>query len=151
MSPGRDEREQHGLAEHQPEREIEVRELYRVDTEAVDQRRALPEHVVRSNDESGRMTRSTDECEMSRSCHRLTSSRPADRLPRKMRARPDSRSAVIGLRLWASRTNPLTRPEALFDLTHLSALEVSHLGRDHLDGRSHRRARVEVLSVTIAG
>ena len=42
--PGRDEREQHGLAEHEPERELEVREHpLGVDAQAVDQRRALPQ------------------------------------------------------------------------------------------------------------
>ena len=68
---------------------------------------------------------------MSRSCHSATSSRPACRLPRRMRARPVSRSAVIGLRLWGMAELPFWPAlEPLLDLAHLGALQVADLGGD---------------------
>ena len=45
------------------------------------------------------MTRSTEECEISRSCHRATSSKAAWTLARTTRARPQICSEVTGLRL----------------------------------------------------
>ena len=56
--------------------------------------------------ESGRITRSTDECEMSRSCHNATSSRAATALPRSTRASPETCSDLIGLRLWGIALEP---------------------------------------------
>ena len=56
------------------------------------------------------MTRSTDEWEMSRSCHRATFSRAAPRLPRSTRARPDSCSHFTGLRLWGMAELPFWAP-----------------------------------------
>ncbi len=50
-------------------------------------------------DASGRATRSTELCEMSRSCHSATSSSPAPRYPRSRRASPQRRSERMGLRL----------------------------------------------------
>ena len=89
---------------------------------------------------------------MSRSCHSATSSRPACRLPRRTRARPVSRSAVIGLRLWGMAELPFwPARNALLDLAHLGALQVADLGGDELDGRPDRRAGVEVLGVAVAG
>ena len=55
---------------------------------------------------SGRMTRSTDECEMSRSCHSATLSRAASALARSRRARPVICSQPIGLRLWGMADDP---------------------------------------------
>ncbi len=52
------------------------------------------------------MIRSTDECEMSRSCHSATSCMPADRLARNTRASPEIVSAEIGLRLWGIAEEP---------------------------------------------
>ena len=49
--------------------------------------------------ESGRITRSTEECEISRSCHSATSSKAAWALARTTRARPQICSQVTGLRL----------------------------------------------------
>ncbi len=60
--------------------------------------------------ESGRITRSTDECEMSRSCQRATSSSPACRLARTTRASPHSCSAFTGLRLWGMAELPFWAP-----------------------------------------
>ena len=51
-------------------------------------------------------TRSTDECEMSRSCHSATFSSPACALPRSTRARPAMRSDMIGLRLCGIALEP---------------------------------------------
>ena len=56
------------------------------------------------------MMRSTDECEMSRSCHNATFSRPACRLPRSTRASPLSCSAFTGLRLWGIALEPFCDP-----------------------------------------
>ena len=50
--------------------------------------------------------RSTDECEMSRSCHSATSSMAAMALPRRMRARPAICSDVIGFRLCGIAEEP---------------------------------------------
>ena len=55
---------------------------------------------------SGRMTRSTDECEMSRSCHSATFSSAAIALPRSSRARPVICSQPIGLRLCGIADEP---------------------------------------------
>src|ERR1035441_7724245 len=55
---------------------------------------------------SGSTIRSTELWEMSRSCQRATSSRPATRYPRSTRARPERRSAVIGFRLWGIADEP---------------------------------------------
>ncbi len=49
--------------------------------------------------ESGRMIRSTEECEMSRSCHSAMSSKAACALARTTRASPQICSLVTGLRL----------------------------------------------------
>ena len=52
------------------------------------------------------MIRSTEECEMSRSCHKAMSCRPASRLERTTRASPLIVSAEIGLRLWGIADEP---------------------------------------------
>ena len=56
------------------------------------------------------MMRSTDECEMSRSCHSATSSSAACRLPRSTRASPDSCSDFTGLRLCGIALEPFCSP-----------------------------------------
>ena len=55
---------------------------------------------------SGRMTRSTDECEMSRSCHSAMFSSAAIALPRSSRASPVICSQPIGLRLCGIADEP---------------------------------------------
>ncbi len=52
------------------------------------------------------MMRSTDECEMSRSCHNATSSMAARALLRRIRERPAICSEVIGLRLCGIAEDP---------------------------------------------
>ena len=56
--------------------------------------------------ESGRITRSADECEMSRSCQSTVFSSAACRLPRITRARPVTRSHRTGFRLWGIALEP---------------------------------------------
>ena len=55
---------------------------------------------------SGRMTRSTDECEMSRSCQSALFSSAAMALPRSSRASPTICSQPIGLRLCGIADEP---------------------------------------------
>ena len=112
-----------------------------------------PARSRRACSESGRMMRSTDECEMSRSCHSATFSSPACRLPRSTRARPQSCSAFTGLRLCGIALEPFCAParNGSSHLAHLGALQVADLERERLDRRADRRARVEQLGVTVAG
>ena len=93
------------------------------------------------------MIRSTDECEMSRSCQSATFSSPAPRLPRSTRASPLSCSLFTGLRLCgiARRALLLPGPERLLHLAHLGALEVADLGRERLD-RPRRRWRTRTAA-----
>ncbi len=56
------------------------------------------------------MIRSTDECEMSRSCHSATFSSPAPRLPRSTRASPLSCSLLTGFRLCGIAEEPFCLP-----------------------------------------
>ena len=56
--------------------------------------------------ESGKMMRSTDEWEMSRSCHSGTFSSAACVLARITRARPLICSEVMGFRLWGMEEEP---------------------------------------------
>ncbi len=55
---------------------------------------------------SGRITRSADECEMSRSCQSATFSRPASACPRITRASPETRSDTTGFRLCGMAEDP---------------------------------------------
>ncbi len=51
-------------------------------------------------------TRSAEECEMSRSCQRATLSKATWALALTTRARPQTFSAVMGLRLWGMAELP---------------------------------------------
>ena len=99
------------------------------------------------------MIRSTDECEMSRSCHSATSSSAACRLPRSTRARPVQLLGLDRVPLVRHRARALLLPfaERLLDFAHLGALEVADLERERLDRRAERRARVHDLGVPVAG
>ena len=55
---------------------------------------------------SGKISRSAEECEMSRSCHRVTFSSAAWAWPRITRARPDTRSETTGFRLCGIADEP---------------------------------------------
>jgi len=59
-----------------------------VNQQTVNQVGGLGEKVVDENGRVGEIMRSTDECEMSRSCQRAMSSKAACALPRMTRARP---------------------------------------------------------------
>ena len=86
--------------------------------------------------ESGRITRSTEECEISRSCHSATSSNAACTLARTTRARPQICSQVTGLRLCGMAELPFwPLREILLGLAHFGALQVPHFERDLLAER----------------
>ncbi len=55
---------------------------------------------------SGAIMRSTDECEMSRSCQSATSSKAGSAAARTTRARPQRFSLTMGLRLWGIALEP---------------------------------------------
>ena len=85
---------------------------------------------------SGRMTRSTDECEMSRSCQSATFSSAACALPRSSRARPTICSQPIGLRLCGIADEPFCPlRERLFDLADFGLLQAADLERELLERR----------------
>ena len=101
---------------------------------------------------SGRITRSTEECEMSRSCHRATSSSAGREVPPEDPRQPrqplgGDRVALVrhGRRALLARLEPLLR------LPHLGALEVAELGGEGLDAGADGGAGVEVLGVAVAG
>ena len=102
--------------------------------------------------ESGTMMRSTDEWEMSRSCHSATSSSAACRLPRSTRASPHELLRLHGVALVRHRAGALllALAEGLLRLPHLGALEVTDLERERLDARADRRTRVQHLGVPVA-
>ena len=98
------------------------------------------------------MMRSTDECEMSRSCHSATSSSAACRLPRSTRASPREllRLHRVALVRHRARALLLALAERLLGLAHLGALQVPDLERERLDRRAERRARVQHFGVAVA-
>src|SRR3954467_11033728 len=118
--------------------------------------------------ESGRITRSAPECEMSRSCHRATFSTAAEAFPRSTRASPVMRSVTIGLRLWGmalepfwparkgsstSRTSVRCRwrtSVATPPLPPLGALQVAPLCGEPLEPAAGERDRLHELRVPVA-
>ena len=97
------------------------------------------------------MIRSTDECEMSRSCQSATSSSAAWALPRSSRARPATCSDLIGLRLCGIELEPFwPRAERLAHLADLGAREVADLGREPLETGAGERDRLQQLGVAVA-
>ena len=100
---------------------------------------------------SGRITRSTDECEMSRSCHSATFSIAAIALPRSSRARPTICSQPIGLRLCGIADEPFcpfangssTSPISVFCRPRISSANFSRR-------RGGDRERAHQLGVAIA-
>ena len=82
---------------------------------------------------SGRITRSTDECEMSRSCHSATFSSAAIALARISRASPTICSQPIGLRLcgiadepfWPLPNGSSTSPISVFCRPRISSANFS--------------------------
>ena len=99
------------------------------------------------------MIRSTDECEMSRSCHSATFSSAGAEVAAQHPGEPAELLAFTGLRLCgiARRALLLPGPERLLHLAHLGALQVADLGGERLDARADAGARVEQLGVAVAG
>src|SRR5438270_512700 len=96
--------------------------------------------------ESGRMMRSTEECEISRSCHSATFSSAACVLPRTTRARPLICSEVTGLRLCGMAEEPFC-----FSLKYSSASRTSvratHHGRPAKFLRAPAQHVAELLQI----
>ena len=95
---------------------------------------------------SGAMTRSTEECEMSRSCHSATFSSAGTTAERTTRGEPgqvlgQDRVALVRHRRGAL----LPRREILLRLAHFGALQVADLGGEPLDRRGDQRQRHEEL------
>ena len=104
---GLDEREQNALGEDQSVGGLEIASHANgVDDEAVDEPRKPVEHVVECENASGRTTRSALEWEMSRSCQSATFSSPTAAAARTTLARPQIRSATMGLRLCGIADEP---------------------------------------------
>ena len=100
---------------------------------------------------SGPMPRSTDECEISRSCQRATFSIAGTTDERTRRARPVRFSVSTGLRLWGMADEPFWPSEKiLFGFEHFGALQVADLGGDALDGRGDDAESREVCGMAIA-
>ncbi len=100
---------------------------------------------------SGAIIRSTDECEMSRSCQSATSSSAGTTAARTMRARPHRFSLRIGLRLWGIALEPFWPDgERLFGLADLGALPVAHVRGEPLDAGGQEGERGEERGVAIA-
>ena len=94
------------------------------------------------------MMRSTDECEMSRSCHSATFSSPADEVAPQHPGQPAELLGLHRVPLVRHRARALLRAgaERLLDLAHLGALEVADLRGERLDAsrratRTRRAAR----------
>ena len=97
------------------------------------------------------MMRSTDECEMSRSCHSATSSKPGLQVRPQHAGEPAELLALHRVALVRHRARALLPgAERLLDLADLGALQVPDLERERLDARADRRARVQQLGVAVA-
>src|SRR5581483_8994485 len=89
------------------------------------------------------MTRSTDECEISRSCQSGTFSKAACALERTTRASPLICSQVTGLRLCGIA-------EELFGFSYFSSLKVANLGGELVERAGDDRERRQVVGVAVA-
>ena len=89
---------------------------------------------------------------MSRSCHRATSSSPADEVAAQHAGLAGELLALDRVALVRhGRAALLAGGERLGRLADLGALQVADLGGDELEGRADRRARVQVLGVAVPG
>ena len=80
------------------------------------------------------MTRSTEECEISRSCHSAIFSNAACAFARTTRASPQICSLVIGLRLVRHRRRALLAlRERLLGFPHFGALQMADFERDFFE------------------
>ena len=100
---------------------------------------------------SGKIMRSALECEMSRSCHKVTFSSAVTRVAADHAREPahalgDDRVPLVRHRAGAL----LPLGERLLDLAHLGASQVADLGGDRVERRRGDRERRHVLRVTVA-
>ena len=98
------------------------------------------------------MMRSTDECEMSRSCHKRDVLERGLEIAAQHARQPAEllglhRVALVGHR---ARALLLALAEGLLDLADLGALQMPDLGRERLDRRADRCARVQHFGVAVA-
>jgi hypothetical protein len=97
------------------------------------------------------MMRSTELCEMSRSCQSAMFSNAAPALARTTRARPQTCSLDTGLRLCGMAELPrCSGAERLFGLAHFGALQVADLEGDFFERGREDRQRGEILRVAVA-
>ena len=100
---------------------------------------------------SGPMNRSTEECEMSRSCHSATFSSAGRHIAAH---HPREAGEVLGQHRVAlvrhRRAALLPRREIFLGLEHLGALQVADLGRQPLDRRGDDAQRREEHRVPVA-
>ena len=95
--------------------------------------------------------RSTEECEMSRSCHSATSSSAGVTAERTMRASPVRFSARTGLRLCGMAEEPFWPfGEEFLRFHHFGALQMADLGRQPLDRRRDDAERGKESRVAVA-
>ncbi len=152
--PGLHQAQQHGLAEHQAVARLQVLQHPHAGTPAGPAAGGScgAARSTRAGQLSGSTMRSTELCEMSRSCHSATSCRPACRLPRSTRESPLIVSAAIGLRLCGIALEPFWPGlKPFLRLAQLGALQMAQLDCDQLHRRPHRGAGVEELGVAVAG
>ena len=95
--------------------------------------------------------RSTDECEMSRSCHSATSSSAGVTAERTMRASPVRFSVNTGLRLCGMADEPFWPSEKNSSASmHFGALQMPDFGREPLDRRGDDAERRKESRMAIA-
>ena len=100
---------------------------------------------------SGRMTRSTDECEMSRSCQSATFSSAAMALARTQPGEAGDLLAADRVALVRHRRRALLPlAERLFDFADFGLLQPANLERELLERRRRDRQRRHQLGVPIA-
>ena len=100
---------------------------------------------------SGTITRSTDECEMSRSCHSATFSSEASAFAAHQPGEARDLLAAHRVALVRHRRGALLpRAEGLLDLAHLGLLQRADLGRELLEARRDERERRHHLGVAVA-
>ena len=135
--------EQQLAGEHQPVRQIQIAaHPLGIDEQLVHQPAwSCPADSRSRIVESGRITRSTEECEMSRSCQSAMSSNAACTLAATTRARPQICSQVTGFRLCGIAELPFwPAREILLGFAHFGPLQVPHFERDLLAQRRGQSA-----------
>ena len=97
------------------------------------------------------MMRSTELCEMSRSCQSATFSKAASMFERTTRARPQICSQVTGIAFVRhGGTAALLAAEGLFGFADFGALQVANFEGDFFERGGDERERAEILRVAVA-